>query len=133
MTKESKKKIIGWIADIIWMARRYADGRMTYASGTFNESQAGLVSELGEEVMGKPDSVVQSFPKASWGIIEVPKATLRITEREADLIRKWGQACDAEFNNFSLQKDEPFGYIGENNELLDKIISFIKQHERNDN
>jgi hypothetical protein len=38
------------VKDIIWMARRYADGRQTYASELFNDSYDVLRRELGDEI-----------------------------------------------------------------------------------
>lgn len=48
--EEQLEKII---VDTIWMARRYADGRMTYAVSMVNDSLA-LCKELGIEITEDP-------------------------------------------------------------------------------
>lgn len=44
------EKLIKAIADIIWMARRYADGRQTYAPGLWNDAYDILREEFGDEI-----------------------------------------------------------------------------------
>lgn len=38
------------VKDILWMARRYADGRRTYAPSMFNDAYDILREELGDEI-----------------------------------------------------------------------------------
>ncbi len=59
-------KIKKAIQDIVWMARRYADHRKTYAPDMFNEAQQILIEEFGEDIIGQDDTnVVSTFPLAS--------------------------------------------------------------------
>lgn len=55
------------IQEIIWMARRYADGRKTYAPSMFNNAQKILHFQLGDDILGKPDKVVREWPYATDG------------------------------------------------------------------
>lgn len=63
--EESKTDVLMAVKDIIWMARRYADGRRTYAPDMFNEAQKKLVDTLGMNVIGNEDKVVKDFPYAT--------------------------------------------------------------------
>ena len=61
-----KEEIQPWIQDIIWMARRYADGRKTYAPDMFNRAYDALKMIFTEEELDKhKDDVVKTFPYAS--------------------------------------------------------------------
>ena len=67
----NKPETINAIADIIWMARRYADGRSTYAPSMFNRAYDVLVKEFGKEIehfTANPDSTLtdngKHFPYA---------------------------------------------------------------------
>lgn len=57
------------IRDIVWMARRYADGRRTYAPSMFNDAYNALVRELGNfERENDPDNApdrIKNYPYAS--------------------------------------------------------------------
>jgi hypothetical protein len=44
--KQREQQLIAIIKQTMWMARRYADGRMTYAPGMYNDA-AELAVELG--------------------------------------------------------------------------------------
>lgn len=63
--ENQKKEVLNAIKEIVWMARRYADGRRTYAPSVFNESQKKLSDLLGVEVIGKEDKEVKDFPYAT--------------------------------------------------------------------
>lgn len=52
------------IRDIIWMARRYADGRRTYAPDMFNEAQKKIVEVMGKDIL-QGDTVPDNFPYAT--------------------------------------------------------------------
>ena len=61
-----KKEVQPWLQDIIWMARRYADGRKTYAPDMFNRAYDALKMIFTEEELDKhKDDVVKTFPYAS--------------------------------------------------------------------
>ena len=53
-SKEREKELETIIRDIYWMARRYADGRHTYAPSMYNEA-IYKAQELGLDL--KPDSI----------------------------------------------------------------------------
>lgn len=67
----NKKNIKEAIKNIIWMARRYADGRQTYAVNMFNESYDILKKELGDIDLIKHDKTLTEqgkyFPYAYDG------------------------------------------------------------------
>ena len=66
MTNEEKKQIASLIADIVWMARRYADGRMTYAPSMFNDAYDQLRDLLGDDIELKADDLtIKNFPYAT--------------------------------------------------------------------
>lgn len=46
----TNRKMIVAIRDIIWMARRYADGRQTFAATNFNDSYDTLRDIFGEDI-----------------------------------------------------------------------------------
>ena len=54
------------IKDIVWMARRYADGRKTYAPSMFNDAYDALRSQ-GYTEDENADEAVKSYPYASYG------------------------------------------------------------------
>ena len=62
-----KKDILKAVQDIVWMARRYAHGRMTYAPSMFNDAYDVLRDYLGKEIDTKRDQVVGTFPYAQYG------------------------------------------------------------------
>jgi hypothetical protein len=64
---EDKLKIKQAVKEILWMARRYADGRATYAPQLFNEAQKVLQEFFGEDVIGQEDKHVINFPSATDG------------------------------------------------------------------
>lgn len=47
MTKDTLRRAV---KDIIWMARRYADGRQTYAPSLFNDAYDILRQEFGDTI-----------------------------------------------------------------------------------
>jgi hypothetical protein len=57
------------LLNLLWMARRYANGRMTYAPDLFNEIY-GRVSNDNELNEKDDSSIVKSFPLASDKITE---------------------------------------------------------------
>jgi len=64
--KVNKKDIQPWIKDIIWRARRYADGRQTYAPDMFNKAYDALREHFTEDELDKQvDGNVKSYPYAS--------------------------------------------------------------------
>lgn len=46
----NKQEVQELISQIIWMARRYADGRRTYAPDSFNRAYDGLRDIFGAEI-----------------------------------------------------------------------------------
>lgn len=61
-------KKIKAIQDILWMARRYADMRQTYAVDMFNDSYDILRDEFGEKIdLKDKDVTVKNFPYATDG------------------------------------------------------------------
>ena len=59
------REITKQVAEILWMARRYADGRLTYAPQMFNDAYDALKELLGDGVDLKPDdATVSAFPYA---------------------------------------------------------------------
>lgn len=61
------------IRDIIWMARRYADGRSTYAPSMFNDAYDVLRNELEDTIDKAVDAVVPTFPYAQDGQFDAVK------------------------------------------------------------
>lgn len=60
------------ISEIVWMARRYAEGRHTYASTLFNESYDILQKEIGfkdEVISNGTEDEMENFPHATRGKI----------------------------------------------------------------
>ncbi len=61
------------IKDIVWMARRYADGRMTYAPDMFNTSYKTIKRYVYFDESIDPDNrddkhrPIQNFPLATYG------------------------------------------------------------------
>lgn len=55
LTKQQQKALLQIVADTLWMARRYADKRSSYAVQTFNDS-VHLLDEVGlsELLTGDP-------------------------------------------------------------------------------
>lgn len=76
MTKQEQAQVTEAVRDIIWMARRYANGRMTYAVSTFNDSYDTLRDILGDKMdkatNPQPDEV-PFFPYAMDGMDEYNK------------------------------------------------------------
>lgn len=78
LLKEERSKafeaIAPAVANVIWMARRYADLRRTYAVGMFNEAYDSLRHHLGTfERMEDPDNApdrIKNYPYATDGSIE---------------------------------------------------------------
>jgi hypothetical protein len=72
MTME-QERIKQAVKDIIWMARRYADGRRTYAPSMFNDAYDVLRNELGDfERLNDPDEApdrIKNWPYATDGDI----------------------------------------------------------------
>ena len=60
------------IKDIILMARRYAEGRSTYAPSMFNDAYDVLRDSIGDslELSNPGDSTVRNYPYATDGMIE---------------------------------------------------------------
>lgn len=52
------------IREIIWMARRYADGRATYAPSMFNNAYDVLRTQLGNVLDVNKDTICSAFPYA---------------------------------------------------------------------
>lgn len=69
------------ILDISWMARRYADGRQTYAVSMYNDA-IQLAIKLGLPI--RPDPIVKSYfaqdGDSSFPRKEMPNETARFTE-----------------------------------------------------
>ena len=55
------------VKDILWMARRYADGRQTYAVDMFNNAYDLLRDEFGEDIDPKDPTREQNHPYAEDG------------------------------------------------------------------
>lgn len=53
MTNKEKKEVTKLISEIVWMARRYADGRRTFSATTFNDTYDKLRALLGDIDNGK--------------------------------------------------------------------------------
>ncbi len=47
---KNKQEVKQAVRDILWMARRYADGRKTYAPHLFNDAYDTLRDEFGDEI-----------------------------------------------------------------------------------
>lgn len=57
------------LLDLIWMARRYADGRMTYAVSQFNDIYDSMHIDVREKDQARPDpAVTVKFPHAHDGM-----------------------------------------------------------------
>jgi hypothetical protein len=68
MTQEEKTKLTNAVRNIMWMARRYAHNRSTYAPELFNDSYDEIRSILGDGVeKGVIDLGMIHFPYASDG------------------------------------------------------------------
>lgn len=65
----SGKKTKKAIKDILWMARRYANMRQTYATGMFNDAYDILREEFGEEIESPSEDKHEfpNFPYATDG------------------------------------------------------------------
>ena len=63
------KKLTKAVKDILWMARRYANGRQTYAVSMFNDAYDVLRDELGEEIESPSEEKHETpnFPYATDG------------------------------------------------------------------
>jgi len=55
------------IKQLLWMARRYCDGRMTYAPSLFNRIQKAAVNKYGIEIIGDKPGTTENFPYALDG------------------------------------------------------------------
>jgi len=55
------------IKELLWMARRYADGRMTSTPSLFNEIQKVAVDKYGIDIIGKRPGTTENFPYAIDG------------------------------------------------------------------
>ncbi len=81
---KNKQEVKQAIKDILWMARRYADGRKTYAPHLFNEAYDTLRDEFGDEIDPyKEDEGMNSnslFPYAMYG--DNPEDSMNLAEKE---------------------------------------------------
>lgn len=53
------------INEILWMARRYADGRLTYAPSMFNDAYDSL-KKMGYITNEMADDTVKTYPYAQY-------------------------------------------------------------------
>ena len=58
------------LKELLWMARRYADGRRTFSPSVFNEAYQYLATEEPEFLNqhDKPDHIVKFWPYAQDGM-----------------------------------------------------------------
>lgn len=57
--KPNNESVIAAIGTLIWMARRYADRRRTYAAGAFNDAYDILRDRFGDKLYDEePDTVL---------------------------------------------------------------------------
>lgn len=73
MHKDISNNAVQAIKNILWMARRYADGRQTYAPVMFNDAYDLLRTELGDVIAEPPDKVCPEHPYATDGGFDVVK------------------------------------------------------------
>lgn len=61
MTNKEKKRIGYLLGEIIWMARRYADGRYTYAPDMFNDAYDELKNIFGDDLVDRVDKILEPY------------------------------------------------------------------------
>ena len=63
-----KENVTTLISEILWMARRYADGRKTYAVSMFNDTYDDLRDLLGDGIDQQTgDATIKNYPYATDG------------------------------------------------------------------
>lgn len=84
MTKNEKIKLTRAIKDILWMARRYSEGRSTYAPEMFNDSYDIIRDILGEEVDKTidPSDIIKNWPYATDGGVMVGNDYQQLPKRK---------------------------------------------------
>ena len=129
----------GVVRDTLWMARRYADGRQSYAVGMYND--AAKIAEAGGYAKGEPDGTLYALDglRPEYQTLETRAQAAEAKVKEAgELLDAFGRMLNEDHDNLpdelvvSLTYDDTAydGDLGGPNTLLGELFLRVFRNAR---